>query len=266
MTATTAAQTRRGFRLSGRRLRNLGLGLGFPILVLIAWEILSSNKIIDPVLFPPPSKIFGTIGDRIESGELVRDLGTTLWEFFVGYVISVLIGLPIGVAMGLWKRVDYTLEPIMIGLYSAPVIALYPLLIIWTGIGLTSIVVLVVLFTIFPIVINTSLGVRLVDPFLVRSAVSFGATRREVLRHVILPASLPAIASGLELAVGRGLTGAVVAELFIGSAGLGYTIGFYASFLRLADVFLYIFILGILGVLLRELMTAFERRVRYEDR
>lgn len=266
MTATTATPTRRAFGFPGRRLRNLGLGLGFPIFVLIVWEILSSNKIIDPVLFPPPSKIFGTFGDRIESGEMVRDLTATLSEFFVGYVVSVIIGLPIGVAMGLWKRVDYTLEPIMIGLYSAPVIALYPLLIIWTGIGLTSIVVLVVLFTIFPIVINTSLGVRLVDPFLVRSAVSFGATRREVLRHVILPASLPAIASGLELAVGRGLTGAVVAELFIGSAGLGYSIGFYASFLRLADVFLYIFILGILGVLFRELMTAFERRVRYEDR
>jgi NitT/TauT family transport system permease protein len=267
MTATTVtAEAAPRRRVPTRAVRKVALGLGFPIFVLIVWQILSSNEIIDPVLFPAPSSIFGTLDDRIQSGELMRDLGATLSEVFVGYAIAVLIGLPLGVAMGLWKRVDYSFEPFVIGLYSAPTIALYPLLIIVTGIGFTTIVVLVVLFAIFPIIINSALGVRLVDPFTVRSAISFGATRREVLRHVILPASLPSIAAGLELAVGRAITGAVVAELFIGSAGLGYSIGFYSSFLRLADVFLFIFILGILGVFFREVMTALERRVRYENR
>jgi NitT/TauT family transport system permease protein len=253
-------------RVPTNALRKLALGLGFPIFVMIVWQILSSNEIIDPVLFPAPADILATFGARVESGELVRDLWTTMSEVFVGYLLSVAIGLPIGVAMGLWRRVDYSLEPFMIGLYSAPTIALYPLLIVVSGIGFTSIVTLVVLFAIFPIVINTALGVRLVDQFLVRSAISFGATRREVMRHVILPASLPSIATGLELSIGRSITGAVVAELFIGNAGLGYSIGYYSSFLRLADVFLFIFILGIIGVTLRELMTALERRVRYENR
>jgi ABC-type nitrate/sulfonate/bicarbonate transport system permease component len=264
-TTVTARPTARRAVPTGA-LRKAALGLGFPIFVLIAWQILSTNEIIDPVLFPAPSSIFGTLGDRIQSGELANDLWATLSEVFVGYILSVIIGLPIGVAMGLWRRADYSIEPFVIGLYSAPTIALYPLFIIVTGIGFTTTVVLVVLFAIFPVIINTALGVRLVDQFLVRSAVSFGATRREVLRHVILPASLPSIAAGLELAIGRAITGAVVAELFIGSVGLGYSIGYYSSFLRLADVFLYIFILGILGVILRELMTALERRVRYENR
>lgn len=260
----TPVPTRR--RIPTQALRKVGLGLGFPIFVLILWQILTTSEILDPVLFPAPSSIIATLGDRIASGELTRDLWTTFSEVFVAYVLSVIIGVPTGVAMGLWRRVDYSLEPFMIGLYSAPTIALYPLLIVVAGIGFTSIVTLVVLFTIFPIVVNTTLGVRLVDQFLIRSAISFGATRREVLRHVILPASLPSIAAGLELAIGRAITGAVVAELFIGNAGLGYSIGYYSSFLRLADVFLYIFILGIIGVTLRELMTALERRVRYENR
>jgi len=263
MTADVAASARSLRRIRPPALRKVALGLGFPIFVLISWEILSTNRIIDPVLFPAPSVIFGTLQDRLESGELTRDLWATLSAVFVGYAISALIGLPIGVAMGLWRRVDFTLEPFVMGLYSAPIIALYPLLIIVSGIGFTTIVVLVVMFAIFPIIINTALGVRLVDPFLVRSAVSFGAARGEVLRHVILPASLPSIVSGMELAVGRAITGAVVAELFIGNAGLGYSIGYYSGFLRLADAFLFIFILGVLGVLLRELVVAIERRVRY---
>jgi ABC-type nitrate/sulfonate/bicarbonate transport system permease component len=264
MTLDVAARARTIRRIRSPALRKLALGLGFPIFVLILWEILSSTGIVDPVLFPAPSAIFATFGERLESGELARDLAATLSAAVVGYFMSVLIGVPLGVAMGLWRRVDFTLEPFVMGLYSAPIIALYPLLIIVSGIGFTTIVILVVLFTIFPIIINTSLGVRLVDPILVRSAVSFGATRKEVLRHVILPASLPAILSGLELAVGRAITGAVVAELFVGNAGLGFSIGYYSGFLRLADVFLYIFILGGLGVILRELVVAIERRARYE--
>lgn len=266
MNPTAATSTQGARRSLMRALRTAGLGLGFPVFALIVWEILSTNRMISPILFPAPSSIFATLELRLESGDLLRDLTATLSESFVGYGLAILIGLPIGLAMGLWRRVDYTLEPFVIGLYSAPVVALYPLLILISGIGFTTIVILVVLFAIFPIVINTALGVRLVDPFLIRAAVSFGATRREVLLKVVLPASLPAIASGLELAVGRALTGAVVGELFIGRAGLGYSIGYYASYVRLADVFLFIFILGILGVTFRNAMTALERRVRYETR
>lgn len=104
--------------------------------------------------------------------------------------------------MGLWQRADYVLEPIVIGLYSAPTIALYPLLIIWFGISFTSIIILVVLFTIFPIIVNTALGVRLVDPVLIRSAVSFGASRREVLQKVVLPAAFPRSLLGSSLQSG----------------------------------------------------------------
>lgn len=249
----------------GRAAKGIALGLGFPLAVLVLWEILAVTGIIPIPLFSQPSAILAQLGPSLETGELQLDIRTTLVEFAVGYVLAAIPGLIIGFAMGLWRRVDYALEPIVIGLYAAPTIALYPLLILWFGLGFVSIITLVVLFTIFPIIVNTALGVRLVDPVLVRSAVSFGASRREVLQKVVLPAALPSIVSGLQLAVGRAFTGAVVAELFIGSAGLGYSIGYYASFLQMDAVFLNIFVVGILGVTATIAVGVLEKRIRYEQ-
>ncbi len=251
--------------LVGRAAKSVVLGLGFPIILLALWEALAQARVIPLPLFSQPSEIFGRLGPGLETGELQRDISTTLVEFAVGYVLAAVPGLLIGFAMGLWRRVDYVLEPLVIGLYTAPTIALYPLLILWFGLGFVSIITLVVLFTIFPIIVNTALGVRLVDPVLIRSAVSFGASRRELLLKVVLPAALPSIFSGLQLAVGRCFTGAVVAELFIGSAGLGYSIGYYASFLQMDAVFFNIFVVGILGVTVTLMMGALEKRVRYQD-
>lgn len=247
-----------------RVVRNVALGLSFPIFVAIVWELLAQNEVINPILFSSPSRIWATLDPKLESGEFVRDLVATLRLAAVAYLISVVLGLAVGIAMGLWRRVDYMLEPLVIGLYVAPLIALYPLFIIWFGITFAAMVTLVVLFTIFPIIVNASLGVRLVDPVLIRSAVSFGASGREVLTKVTLPAALPAIASGLQLAVGRCLTGVVVAELFIGTEGIGYSIGVNANFLRMSDVFFGIVVIGLLGVAFTYLMGWIESRLRYE--
>lgn len=265
MTTIAVRSRPNALRAFDRASRSLGLGLGFPVAVLVLWEFLVNARVLDIVLFSQPSAILESLGPSVESGAVLRDIRTTLVEVAVGYVAAVIPGLIIGAAMGLWQRVDYVLEPIVIGMYSAPTIALYPLLIIWFGISFTSIIILVILFTIFPIIVNTALGVRLVDPVLIRSAVSFGASRREVLQKVVLPAALPSIAAGLQLAIGRCFAGAVVAELFIGSSGLGYSIGYYANFLQMNFVFLNIFVVGILGVVLTMAMRAVQQRVQYRS-
>jgi NitT/TauT family transport system permease protein len=137
-------------------------------------------------------------------------------------------------------------------------------MIIALGIGFATIVTIVFFMTVFMIIINTALGVRLVSQVLTRTAVSFGATRRETILKVVFPAALPAIVAGLQLGVGRALTGTVVAEIFIGSSGIGYSIGYYAGTLRLADVYLGILILGVLGVSLHAAVNVLERRVNFE--
>lgn len=265
MSAIAQRRPRRtGSVLLAGAVRNVGLGLAFPLVVIALWQALASAGILSVQLFSEPTAIAGQLGPGIDSGELFHNTERTLQEFAVGYILAAIPGLVIGFAMGLWERVEFAFEPLVIGLYSAPLVALYPLLIIWFGIGFTAITFLVILFAIFPVIVNTSLGVRLVDPVLVRSAVSFGASRREVMLKIVLPAALPSIVSGLQLAVGRAFTGAVVAELFIGSAGLGYAIGYYANYLQMDAVFLNIFVVGIFGVTATLAAGLLERRFRYQ--
>ncbi len=242
-------------------VRDLAWSLAVPVVVLALWETLAAAGMLDPRLFSRPSAILAAAAQQVASGALVANAAASLAETALGFVLAALIGVPLGIVMGSWRRVDYMLEPFVIGLYSAPIVALYPLLIIWFGLGFSAMLVLVVLFAVFPIVVNTSLGVRTADSVLVRTGRSFGATPAEIVTKIILPAALPSILAGLRLAAGRALIGVVVAELFMGTAGLGYAIGVAAGTLRTADVFVGIFVLGIVGTGLTALVGAFERRL-----
>jgi ABC-type nitrate/sulfonate/bicarbonate transport system permease component len=263
--ATPAEGARRSTRSRTGFAGRAAFGIGFPIVALIVWEIAAELRLVNPALFSQPSTIFGLFVPKLESGELTRDFSATMITVTVGFIASVVPGLILGLAMGLSKRTDYTLEPIVIGLYNLPIIALYPLLILWFGITFTAIIVLVVLFGIFPVIVNTALGIRLVDPVFIRTARSFGASNREILVKVMLPAALPSIVAGLELAMGRVLVGTVVAELFIGREGIGFSIGRYANFLQMGHVYFGIFLIGFVGVILTGAITLLQRRVGYES-
>jgi ABC-type nitrate/sulfonate/bicarbonate transport system permease component len=245
----------------GGLARNLVWGLSFPLIAFVGWEGLAMSGQLDPVLFSRPSAIFAAGWREATSGALWRNLAVSVGEVVAGFALAVAIGLVIGFAMGSWRRIDYVLEPVVIGLYSAPIVALYPLLILWFGLGFTAMLTLVVLFAVFPVIVNTALGVRLTDPVLIRTARSFGASPREIALRVILPAAIPSILAGLRLTLGRALIGVVVAELFMGSAGIGFAIGYAAGALRTADVFFGIFVVGTLGVGLNSLMSALEHRL-----
>lgn len=253
----------RGVRFDkiGKSLRGLAWGLSLPLAVCILWEVLAATGALDPRLFSRPSTIWNAGAQQIASGQLLTNLRVSLTETAAGYGLAVLIGVPLGIAMGSWRRVDYTLEPFVIGLYSAPIVALYPLLILWFGISFTTVLVLVVLFAVFPVIVNSALGVRLADPILIRTARSFGASSFEILTKIVLPAALPSILAGLRLALGRALIGVVVAELFIGSAGIGFAIGTAAGALRTAEVYFGIVVLGIVGVTLTTLVGAVEHHL-----
>jgi NitT/TauT family transport system permease protein len=246
--------------------RNVLWALGFPALLFVVWEGLSDTRTINPILFSSPGAI-ATVGwHQITSGVLVANAAVSLGELLAGFALAAVLGILVGVVMGASRRMDYALEPVVIGLYSAPIVALYPLLIVWFGLGFTAILVLVVLFGIFPIIVNTALGVRLIDPVLLRTGRSFGVSRAEMLWKIVLPAALPSIVTGLRLALGRALIGVVVAELFMGSAGLGHAIGVAASQLQTGEVFWGILVLGILGVSLIEVVGLLEHRLPQRQR
>jgi len=135
-------------------------------------------------------------------------------EFFWGFTLAVLFGIPFGIMSGWYKRFFYVTEPFVASLYATPRVSLLPLIIIWVGIGIMSKVVIIFLAAIFPVLINTRDGVKTTPQNLLNAARSFGASHGQMFRTVVLPSTVPFIISGLRLAVGRALIGVFVGELY----------------------------------------------------
>lgn len=199
------------------------------LVVLIAWQILGSTNIISSDLISYPQQVIATGVAMALSGELARNAALSLVELVEGFVPAVLLGLGIGLLMARSRRLRYLLEPLVMALYTAPYVALIPILVLWFGIGPRSKVAIVFLGAIFPVLINSLAGVEQVDPIWIRAARAFGATQRQVTRKVILPGSLPAIMAGVRLGLGRGVIGVIIGEMYVATAGVGHLMQVYGA-------------------------------------
>ena len=191
-----------------------------------------------------------------------RDLKVSLIEFAVGFGLSLVVGIGLGIAMGLNRFTEYAIDPFVWFLYSSPLIAFYPLIIVWLGFGFATVVTITFLLSFVSVVVNTVAGVQGVDPQLIRAVRAFGGARLDVIRKVILPAAVPLIIAGMRIGLGRALHGVVLGEMFSSNAGLGYRITFYAAHLRTADVFVPLVILVVIGLLINQLGNAVEARLQ----
>jgi ABC-type nitrate/sulfonate/bicarbonate transport system permease component len=231
-----------------RKYDEVLLGIIGLLAALAFWEIASRLKWADPILISSPTLVAGALKEWAAGGALWRDLATSLAELFAAFGASALIGIPLGVAMGWNRQAEYALDPFVWLLYSTPLVAFWPLFIIWLGIGVKAIIALAFLFSVVQIVINTMSGVRSIDPVLVRCARSFNARASDLFFKFTLPAAMLMIIAGLRLALGRALIGVIVGELFSSNAGLGYHISYFGAKLRFADVFASLFVIVVLGV------------------
>jgi len=231
------------------------------VIALAVWEMASRFRWADPVLISSPTLVAQALKDWAASGALWRDLTTSLWELFVAFGASALVGIPLGVAMGWNKPAEYALDPFIWMLYTTPIVSFWPLFIIWLGIGAKAIIALAFLFSVVQIVINTTAGVRGIDPVLVRCARSFNARTIDLFFKFTLPGALLMIVAGLRLALGRALIGVVVGELFSSNEGLGYHISYYGAKLRFADVFASLFVIVVVGVASSQLIRLLEARM-----
>jgi NitT/TauT family transport system permease protein len=209
-----------------------------------------------------PSRIAAAFVTQFQSGEILADLKVTMIEFAIGFGMALVIGMALGVAMGLNRLTEYAIDPFVWFLYSSPLIAFYPLIIVWLGFGFATVVAVTFLLSFVSVVVNTMAGVHSVDPQLVRAVRAFGGKKRDVIVKVILPASLPLILAGTRIGLGRALHGVVLGEMFSSNAGLGYRITYYAAHLRTADVFVPLVILVVIGILINQLSYALETRLR----
>lgn len=227
------------------------------ILAVSLWEFGAANT--SQLILVSLTSVWDALVGRLEDGLLWRDFAATSQAFLIGYAIATASGILIGVAMAMSNLVHDIFDPWVSALYSTPVIALAPLFIVIFGIELSSKVAVVVLLAIFPIIINTSAGIRTTDRQLIEGAYSFGATRLQIFRMVLLPSAVPFIITGLRLAVGRGLVAVVVAEFFGARAGLGHMVFQASQRFDTATIFVGVFILAAVGTLLIKFMYRLER-------
>lgn len=233
-----------------RTLRNPDVMLPMALFVafMATWEVVGQRS--DPILFAPPSRVAQAFVDLSSSGRLWSALGTTLNALGVGFGLSVLVGVTVGVLFGRMPRTARVLEPYIDAIYATPRVVIVPLVILWFGVGYSGRIFIIWIGTVIPIVLNTAIGVRNARRDLLEVATSFNASEREIVRHVVLPGAVPYVIAGLRIAAGRALIGVVIAEVFLDLTGVGGIIQMESSYFRTAPMLAAVLVFAVLGVVM----------------
>jgi ABC-type nitrate/sulfonate/bicarbonate transport system permease component len=239
-------------RLTKRLIRKVGephvLSWLAVAAVLILWEVVVAAAHLNPIYLPRPSQILVGLLAMFRSGGLFTDLLATLGRIFGGFAISLFVGIFLGVWMATSERVNAIADNFIAALYPLPKVTLIPLLIIWLGTGGPFMLTISALGAIFPIVINTVLGIRQSDPGLVLAARDLGASNRQIIKMVLLPSAVPSIFAGMRLGLGVSIILVVAAEMVVGKVGLGARLYLAGQILETEQVFAILIVLAILGM------------------
>ena len=227
--------------------------------LLLLWQYFGRN--INPVFGSYPSEIARAFVELAKSGKLMAALLESIQPFFAGYGLAILIGVPLGLLIGRFRVMEAALGIYVTAGYAMPLVALVPLLVLWLGLGFKVKVAVVFLMSVFPICINTWLGVNAVPKTLIEVGKSFVAPDSVILRRIILPATLPYIMAGIRLAVGRAVVAMVIAEFFTTISGLGAIIINSANNFDTATMFVPIVLLMVMAIGLNSLIGLTERLV-----
>jgi ABC-type nitrate/sulfonate/bicarbonate transport system permease component len=228
------------------------------VLFLVGWEIF--GRLSNPLLFAPPSRVAVAFVDLTASGRLPRALMVTLNALLVGFGLSIVVGLIVGVVLGRMPRLARVVEPYIDAVYATPRVVIVPLVILWFGVGYSGRVFIVWIGTVIPIILNTAIGVRNSRRDLIEVATSFGVSERDLVRHVILPGAVPYVIAGLRIAAGRALIGIVIAEIFLDLTGVGGIIQTEASYFRTAPMLAGVIVFSVLGTVMIGGLGTLERR------
>ena len=228
---------------------------------LLIWELVGNTfKLINPMFMSSPSLIWNAAVQLFGSGEIWNDLRVSGIEFGWGYLLSVIVGVPFGIAIGWYKKFAYICDPFVNAMNATPRVALLPLVIIWLGIGILSKVGIIFLGAVFPLIINTRDGVKTTPANLLTAARSFGASEWQIFKSVVIPSTVPFILTGLRLAIGRALIGGMVGELYAATAGIGFMITVAGATFQTDKVFVGVLMFAITGMVATEIVDRAERR------
>jgi ABC-type nitrate/sulfonate/bicarbonate transport system permease component len=229
--------------------------------LLSVWQIVGSG--VDPLFLPTPWAVVNEFPTLIRSGKLTESIQASMSIFLVGFGLSILAGLPLGILLGRSRIMSDFSEMYITIFWATPTIALLPLFVTWFGLTVTTKLIIVFLSGFWPLLINTQTGVQNVDKTYGEVADSFGATRFEQLIYVTLPAAVPYIVAGLRIAIGRAFIGVIVAELYTSVSGLGALMTFYSNYFETAKYFATLATLVFFSVTVTEAVRLFEMRFSY---
>ncbi len=260
-TATSATAPKGGRRaLSTRWISVLTL-----LTLLALWWAVTATQLIEPLFLPPPSAVLAKGWLLVTQGymdaTLWQHLGASLGRIGLALGFAVLTAVPVGIAIGYNRIARGILDPLIEFYRPIPPLAYLPLIVIWCGIGELSKVLLIYLAIFAPIAIATATGVRTVDPAKIRAAQSLGASRAQLIRHVILPSALPEILTGLRIGLGVGWSTLVAAELIAATSGLGFMVQSAAQFLVTDVVLLGILVIALIAFAMEMGLRALQRKL-----
>ncbi len=239
----------------------LSTQIGLLVLFLGLWELLAQLDLINTLIFSSPSRIAITIGDLYSSGELFYHIGITLYETLLGFAISTILGVTIAILLWWSETLRHILDPYIVVLNSLPKIALGPMIIIWFGAGMQSIIVICILITIIITIISMLNAFRNCDQDKILLMRSMGANKLQILFKLILPHSLPQFISVLKISIGMSWVGSIMGEYLISSAGLGYLIVYGSQVFKLDLVMASTLILCVLASLMYVIVNYIEKLV-----
>ena len=232
-----------------------------PIVLLGVWEVLSRTGVIAPNVLPAPSSVGVTAWHLTETGELPRHLWESLKRAAVGLAIGGSIGLALGVLTGFSRLFDALIDRNIQIIRAIPFLAILPLVMVWFGVGESGRYFLVALGTLFPIYLNTVLGIRQVDPKLLEMGRVIGLPKLQLVRTVVLPGALPSILLGVRLALTNAWLALVIAETVGAPAGIGYMATNTREFLQTDVIVLVIVLYALIGLSTDLIARALERRL-----
>lgn len=265
-----------GSHVGARRERRLAAGAGTllrrgldrpltyrlipPLLFALAWQLYATSS-AGSFSIPTFTETMEALWELLGSSTLWNAVWVSNQALLIGFAAALAVGIPLGIAMARFRLLDRAVDPYMSILLVMPIAALIPLFVMSLGIGLTSRVLLVALFALPMVAVNTQAGVRGVDPSLIEMARSFLASERQLWRKVLLPGAMPGIMTGVRIGLGRAVTGMVIAELLLVSVGFGELVLEYRSRFNGASLYAVVLVVIAEALLLIAAARAIERRV-----
>jgi NitT/TauT family transport system permease protein len=216
---------------------------------LVVWAILTYGEVIDPLFLPSPGRVFEAGYDLFWELSFSTDILNSVYRVMAGFLLAALIGVPLGLIMGTFKAAEAFTEPVVGFIRYMPASAFIPLFILWLGIGDVEKIAIIFVGSFFQLVLMVAVVAKNVHKDMLETAYTLGAKRFQVIRRVLLPASMPGIVDTLRIIVGWAWTYIIVAELVASASGIGYMIISSQRMLRTANIIFGILTIGMLGLI-----------------